>query len=47
MEKIFRALVTAISNIVVLCGGDEIKIDETIFGDIMNWFKEIGVKFAD
>ena len=47
MEAIFRALVNAISKIVVLCGGDEIKIDETIFGDIMNWFKEIGVKFVD
>lgn len=47
MEAIFRALVNAISKIVVLCGGEEITINETIFGDILNWFEEIGVKFAD
>ena len=47
MEKIFRALVTAISNIVVLCGGDAISIDEGIFGDVKNWLVSIGVTFEE
>ena len=47
MKNILNRLVDAISNIIVLFGGEAIEYDDTYLNDILNWFSNVGIDFID